>query len=309
MRSAHFEIDRAEPGLAYCSDAASDAAPRYMESDRIVPARVFGVGEHTTLKASFWECAIEETGQVGDPDFVSIALHTGGGRAWRNREPTPNLAGGVGMQPFEGATWRFEPPLSFVQIYVPFSICSIVCESLFDRELKRCELIMLMGERDEKLCSAVQTIQAGISRITPTNLILDSWALILADILLQRFSSHSQRRVRASFGKLPERSIARVVDYVESSIDRDLDLRSLANIAAMSSYHFARRFKETVGVSPHAYVLMRRVRRAVHLLERKGLSLAQIAAACGFSSQAHFTTAFRTQIGVTPSAYRRVYQT
>src|SRR5688572_23674136 len=106
------QSDNTRSGLAYCKGAASDAAPRYMESDVIAPARMFGVGEHTTLKATYWNCDIEETGQVGDPNFISVALHTGGGRAWRNREPTPNVGGGIGMQPFEGAHWRFEPPLS-----------------------------------------------------------------------------------------------------------------------------------------------------------------------------------------------------
>jgi AraC family transcriptional regulator len=192
-----------------------------------------------------------------------------------------------------------------VQIYVPFSICSAVSESLFDRELKHCELIMLMGERDQRLVSAVDAIQAGIARMPPTNLMLDSWALILSDILLQRFSSHSQRHARSTFGKLPERSIARVVDYIEASIDRDIDLASLGRVAAMSSYHFARRFKETTGVSPHAYVLGRRVERASHLLRQNLLSLKQIAAACGFSSQAHFTTSFRSLTGTTPGAFRR----
>jgi AraC family transcriptional regulator len=195
-----------------------------------------------------------------------------------------------------------------VQIYVPFAVVGDVCESLFDCELKHCELLPFIGERDERLCGPARMIQAGLSSMAPTNLILDSWALILADVLVQRFSSHSQRRVRTSFGKLPVRGVARVVDYIEASIDCDLDLGSLANIAAMSTYHFARRFKETVGMSPHAYVLMRRVRRATHVLEQKTLGLAQIAAACGFSSQAHFTTAFRKQVGVTPSAYRRVHQ-
>lgn len=72
-----------------------------------------------------------------------------------------------------------------------------------------------------------------------------------------------------------------------------------------SPYHFARRFKETTGFSPHAYVLGRRVQHAARLLRQKLLSLKQIAAVCGFSSQAYFTTACRNQKGVTPAAFRR----
>jgi AraC family transcriptional regulator len=99
-----------------------------------------------------------------------------------------------------------------------------------------------------------------------------------------------------------------VVDFIEANIDQDLPLASLARVAAMSVYHFARRFKETVGVSPHAYVVMRRIRHAQTMLEHGTGRLADIAAACGFSSQAHFTTTFQRGIGVTPGAYRRVFR-
>ena len=108
-----------------------------------------------------------------------------------------------------------------------------------------------------------------------------------------------------SFGKIPVRGIAHVIDYIEGNIDRGLDLASLAGVAAMSVYHFARRFKETVGMSPHAYVLSRRIRRAREMLDRDEASLALVAVACGFSSQAHFTTVFQRDLGVTPGEYRR----
>ncbi len=98
-----------------------------------------------------------------------------------------------------------------------------------------------------------------------------------------------------------------MIDYIEAGLDQDLDLASLANVAAMSLYHFARRFKETVGMSPHAYVLSRRIRRAQAMLgDRRGGNLECVAAACGFSSQAHLSTAFRHRFGITPSAYRRI---
>ena len=99
------------------------------------------------------------------------------------------------------------------------------------------------------------------------------------------------------------------MDYIEAGIDQDLRLSSLAGVAAMSVYHFARSFKETVGVSPHAYVLSRRIVRARAMLGRSESSLADVALACGFSSQAHLTTAFRRGVGLTPARFRRGIQT
>lgn len=292
--------------LAAVMEAESDASPRYAESEVITPARAVGFGAATTLKATFWESQIEETPQPGDPDFASIALHTGGGRVWRNREATPTERGAIAMQPFEGAHWRFEPPVSFVHFYVPFPILGIVSESLYARPLSHADLRMPSGTRDAVLGRATHTIRRSLSAVEPTHLILDSWALILAEALVTRFSSHAGRHTRASFGKIPARGIAHVVDYIEAALDQDLRLEALADVAAMSTYHFARRFKETVGQSPHAYVLSRRVRRGQAMLRHGAASVAEIAAACGFSSQAHFTTAFRQYAGVAPGAYRRM---
>jgi AraC family transcriptional regulator len=291
--------------LSFCGNAVSDFAPRNLESDVIVPVRTIGIGANSSLKATFSHSTVEKCDHNGDPDFVCIALNTGGGPIWRNNETIPSQVGSVAMQPFEGASWRFEYPVSFVQLYVPFTLLRTVSESLFNRELAHDKLQMPSGVRDDRLCSAVQSVRYALSLVEPTNLILDSWALILSEILVRHFSSHSDKHPRTSFGKIPALSVARVVDYIEASIDRDLDLASLASVASMSVYHFARRFKETVGMSPHAYVLCRRIRRAQEMLNRGRSNLTQVSATCGFSSQAHLTTVFRRSLGVTPGEYQR----
>lgn len=292
-------------GLGFCSPAVSDSAPRYLESDVMAPVRTVGVGANSSLKAAFWHSTVENCNHEGDPDFVCIALNTGGGPIWRNNETIPSQVGSVAMQPFEGARWRFEHPASFVQLYVPFTLLRTVSESLFNREIAHDKLRMPSGVGDGRLCSAARSVRYGLSLIEPTNLILDSWALMLSEILVRQFSSHGGSHSRTSFGKLPALGLARVVDYIEASIDRDLDLASLASIASMSVYHFARRFRETIGMSPHAYVLCRRIRRAQEMLVRGRGSLTQVSAACGFSSQTHLTAVFRRGLGVTPGEYRR----
>jgi AraC family transcriptional regulator len=58
-------------------------------------------------------------------------------------------------------------------------------------------------------------------------------------------------------------------------------------------------------MTPHQYVIQRRILNAERLLAKDDIALADIAVACGFSSQAHFTLAFRKEVGVTPAEYRR----
>ncbi len=242
MSVARDETTPADGGFRRYRGAASDALPRYSVADSITPLRSVGFGAPTTLKATFWHAMIAETPQAGDPAFVSIAYNTGGGRVWRNRETTPTGRGEIAMQPFEGASWRFEWPVSFVHLYLPFSVIEVVCAGLFDRPLAHDDLRMASGIGDDPLCATVDSIRRRLAVTEPTNLLLDSWALILADSLMRRLSSHGARAAGRRLGRMPERRVADVVDLIEAHIDQDLRLESLASAAAMSTYHFARRF-------------------------------------------------------------------
>jgi AraC family transcriptional regulator len=297
-----------ERGLVICRPAATEATPNHFRENveilRLSPTRSIGIGSRSSLKAACWHTDIREVQRRGDPNYVTIVLHRGGGRVWRNQERTPNEAGSVGMLPFESSNWHFEGTVSFMNVYMPFNLLGDVCESLFDRRLTHEQLWIPMGTRDDCLCNAMRRVQ-DLLAMEPTNLILDSWALILSEILVWNFSSHAGKRPRTPSGTLPARGIAHVVDFIEAHIDQDLNLSRLAKVAAMSVYHFARRFKETAGVSPHAYVVSRRVGRAQHMLQRGKSRLVDIATECGFSSQVHLTTVFRRELGVTPGEYRR----
>src|SRR6185369_7742427 len=103
----------------------------------------------------------------------------------------------------------------------------------------------------------------------------------------------------------PQR-LRRVIDYVESQLaSPDLSVEDLAAIAHLSPHHFSRAFRQATGRAPHRFVLERRVRRAqLHLSDGED-SLAEIAYATGFSSQAHFSHMFRRLTGLTPRQYRR----
>lgn len=289
-------------GLQFADRSQPYGVPKYFRDHVIAPIKTFGTETSACLKMSFWYASVEDSPQVSDPAFVSASLRTSEATAWRNSEQS----GVISMLPFEGARWRFEQPVSFVQVHLPFDLMSMVCGSLYDKSLSHDDLSMPADVRDARLRRTLEAIRHTAAAIEPTNLLLDSWALILTEQLLRRLSVYGQRDARASFGKIPGQRIARVVDYIEAGIDQDLRLPALADIAAMSVYEFVRSFSRTVGVSPHAYVLSRRITRACAMLTGRESNLAYVALACGFSSQSHMTSAFRSSIGTTPGAYRRV---
>jgi AraC-like DNA-binding protein len=105
-------------------------------------------------------------------------------------------------------------------------------------------------------------------------------------------------------GGLPPSAMRRVREYVETHLSENIDLAVLAAIAGLSLYHFARAFKQSAGVTPHHYLMQRRVERAQEMLARTRLSLSEIAFATGFSDQSHFARHFRQMLGVTPGQFR-----
>ena len=105
-------------------------------------------------------------------------------------------------------------------------------------------------------------------------------------------------------GTLDRRRLDRVLAFINDNLDQDLSLSDMADVACVSVFHFARVFQQTVGATPHAYLSERRLDAARQKLAYGADSLAQIAQACRFSSQANFTRAFTRATGVSPGRYR-----
>src|SRR5215472_4733516 len=110
-------------------------------------------------------------------------------------------------------------------------------------------------------------------------------------------------KVPSPRGKLNAFQLRSVIDFIEAHLADDVSLIALAQQAHVSPFHFARLFRRTVGIPPHQFVLRLRIQRAIGLMKSKTVSLAHIAAECGFHDQPHFTRAFPTVTGTTQAAY------
>jgi AraC family transcriptional regulator len=97
----------------------------------------------------------------------------------------------------------------------------------------------------------------------------------------------------------------RVLDYIEEHLGTPIRVSDLSGLLHRTEAHFSRVFKETFGVSPHAYVLRRRIELASQLMIESTTPLSEIALKCGFTDQAHLSKRFRQQTGTTPAAWRR----
>lgn len=96
----------------------------------------------------------------------------------------------------------------------------------------------------------------------------------------------------------------KVRDRIDREYARPLDVEALARGVHMSAGHLSRRFRETYGESPYAYLMTRRIERAMALLRRGDLSVTEVCFAVGCSSLGTFSTRFSELVGVPPSVYR-----
>jgi len=126
--------------------------------------------------------------------------------------------------------------------------------------------------------------------------------LVLLDAGTQR--AKPERRLTA-------RRLKRILDHFEARLAEDIRLADIASDSGLSESYLARTFRAATGTTLHAALVERRIARARSLIEaaaRRGAraSLAEVAAATGFSSHAHMTTAFRRVLGITPSEWTRM---
>jgi AraC-like DNA-binding protein len=105
----------------------------------------------------------------------------------------------------------------------------------------------------------------------------------------------------------PSRHLLRAKDLIDARYAEALDVPALARAARLSPAHFSREFRRAFGVTPHQYLLTRRLERAAALLRHTDRSVADICFTVGLKSVGSFTTSFGRAFGRSPAAYRAAH--
>jgi AraC family transcriptional regulator len=163
------------------------------------------------------------------------------------------------------------------------------------------------GFRDQHLRCLMTLLKQEIQRGAPSGLLYsESLAHAIAIRLFLQGEQTWTQQTRAPGSRIPKRTFERITDRIEHDLHSDLSLQSLANEAGCSKSHFLTMFRATAGITPHQYLISRRIERAKLLLGKKKHGLIDIAQACGFSSQAHLAYTFKAKTGMTISEFRRL---
>jgi AraC-like DNA-binding protein len=125
--------------------------------------------------------------------------------------------------------------------------------------------------------------------------------------VMARILTRHGKIVPLQHGKpLRERAgVTRAKDYLTANFAENVDLETLSAVAGLSRAHLIRAFKAETGLTPHAFMIDRRVRLARQML-LSGSAPVDVAAASGFADQAHMTRAFKARIGTTPGSFARM---
>src|ERR1700722_6874956 len=145
-------------------------------------------------------------------------------------------------------------------------------------------------------------------------------ALAKPDRANRLFADHAARAVtahlaktygaiqfRAKYGRggLAPWQERRAKEMLRANLSGDLGLPELASACRLSSGHFSRAFKQTVGCPPHQWLLRERIERAKQLILNTNEPLCEIALDTGFVDQSHFTRVFSQRVKASPAAWRR----
>jgi AraC-like DNA-binding protein len=103
-------------------------------------------------------------------------------------------------------------------------------------------------------------------------------------------------------GRAEHAAVRRARAHLIERWDQPVPLATLSAVAGLSSFELVRRFREQLGLTPHAFQTNLRIARARALL-RAGEPIARVAAACGFADQPHLTRTFKRAVGVTPGRF------
>lgn len=196
-------------------------------------------------------------------------------------------------------------PLHSLYFYIPRQAIHEVSEELED--LSASDIVLQPGEciNDSIITSIGQTL-------LPILRSPSAFHQPLVDHLLQGMcaylalnyggSATSNATIKGTLAPWQQR---RVTQMMRERLFEGISIMELAEACGLSAGALVRGFKKSTGVSPHQWLLYRRIDLAIELMSDPDSSLAQVAFNAGFSDQSHFSRVFTQKMGVTPGAWRK----
>jgi AraC family transcriptional regulator len=178
------------------------------------------------------------------------------------------------------------------------------CElsQLFHNELRKVELNGVQVVMDRTIGSLLSLMEVELRNDCDSGRLYgESLSIALVSYLNEHYAVRKLRgRTQQKFSA---QTIEKLTSYIQENLANDLSIVELAGIVHLSPFHFSRIFKASLNMTPHRFIVERRLLTAQRLLKSR-LSIDEIAYATGFASQGHLSTAFRRRFGASPTQAR-----
>ncbi len=199
--------------------------------------------------------------------------------------------------------WDIPKPVDVVQLYLPHATLKRVAD---ESETATPTDLLERTAHPDPITSRLLLSAAGV---VENNGALDTlFRHQLVDLLATRLlAAHtsSPTTFQPAMGGLSPKVLLRAIERLRSNSDADVSLDAMASDAGLSRFHFCRAFKESTGLSPHAWLRQYRLEQAMNMLRNTDASIVSVAVEFGYASQTAFAAAFRRLTGEAPSDWRR----
>jgi len=202
---------------------------------------------------------------------------------------------------------RLMGALSTLHVYVRREIIEEVAAELLDGDPTHVDIPPQFLQPDTALQALLSAVRAALEEDAyGTTLYIDYLARAIASQLIRRHSGSTPRATPplARIGTIGP-VVAEAVEYMRAHIEAPISLDDIALAVDRSPAHVVRTFRASLGIPPHQYLLVLRIKQAQRLLRVTNDPIAEIAFACGFSHQEHMTRMFRRWCNTTPATFRR----
>lgn len=142
------------------------------------------------------------------------------------------------------------------------------------------------------------------NKANPDLVYAESLTYALTTHLIREYSRDGYFSQPVEDNGLPTVKLSKVIEYINKNIGNSLTLENIAQIADFSPSYFITLFKNATGLTPHQYIIKRKIEIAKRELLESKKSITEIALDIGFADQSHLTRAMREHIGLTPGDLR-----
>lgn len=206
--------------------------------------------------------------------------------------------------------FRLMGELDTLHCYIRRAVIEEVAAEMAEGDPSNIDIRPDFIDRDVKMINLMQAVMFALEDGDyATSLYVDCLSRAVATQLVRSYSNARLRTAPpAPDGSSLSPVVQQAIAYMRDRLDQSLTLEDISAVVNRSPSHFARQFRNNVGMPPYQYLLNLRLEKARELLEGTRLSIAEIAFECGFSHQEHLTRLFRRQFDTTPAAYRKSRQ-